>query len=130
MFSGQISFYADNCVADDRLVIEYEKLATLISFVVTISQSVLSENHESASGLVGVRSISVSLGLFGRPGGGDFTLRKFVDSKLPITRDTKKFTLARTSKSVWVSTLLTGVVWRFMLNVKLLRKSWDAKRWV
>ena len=119
MFSGQISFYADNCVADDRLVIEYEKLATLISFVVTISQSVLSENHESASGLVGVRSISVSLGLFGRPG-GDFTLRKFVDSKLPITRDTKKFTLARTFKSVWVSTLLTGVVLRFMLNVKLL----------
>ena len=69
MFSGQIAFYADNFVADDRLVTEYEKLATLIFFVVTISQSVLSENHESASGLVGVRSISVSLGLFGRPGG-------------------------------------------------------------
>ena len=34
MFSGQISFYADNCVADDRLVIEYEKLAALVSFVV------------------------------------------------------------------------------------------------
>ena len=34
MFSGQIAFYADNCVADDRLVIEYEKLSTLVSFVV------------------------------------------------------------------------------------------------
>ena len=27
MFSGQIAFYADNCVADERLVTEYEKLA-------------------------------------------------------------------------------------------------------
>ena len=51
MFSGQIAFYADNFVADDRLVTEYEKLATLVFFVVTISQTVLSENHESASGL-------------------------------------------------------------------------------
>ena len=40
---------------------------------------------------------------------GDFTLRKFVDSKLPITRDTNKVTLARTFKMVWVSTLLTDV---------------------
>ena len=34
MFSGQIAFYADNCVADERLVTEYEKLAALVSFVV------------------------------------------------------------------------------------------------
>lgn len=32
------------------------------------SQTFLSENRESDSGLVGVRSISVSQGLFGRPG--------------------------------------------------------------
>lgn len=34
MFSGQIAFYEVNCVADDRLVTEYEKLAALVSFVV------------------------------------------------------------------------------------------------
>ena len=34
MFSGQIAFYADNCVADERLVTENEKLAALVSFVV------------------------------------------------------------------------------------------------
>ena len=34
MFSGQIAFYADNCVTDERLVTEYEKLAALLSFVV------------------------------------------------------------------------------------------------
>ena len=34
MFSGQIAFYSDNCVADERLVTEYEKLAALVSFVV------------------------------------------------------------------------------------------------
>ena len=34
MFSGQIAFYADNCVTDERLVTEYEKLAALVSFVV------------------------------------------------------------------------------------------------
>lgn len=33
------------------------------------SQTFLSENRKSASGLVGGRSISVSQGLFGRPGG-------------------------------------------------------------
>ena len=34
MFSGQIAFYADNCVTDERLVTEYEKLSALVSFVV------------------------------------------------------------------------------------------------
>ena len=34
------------------------------------SQTFLSENQKSASGLVGVRGISVSRGLFVRPGGG------------------------------------------------------------
>ena len=34
MFSGQIASYADNCVTDERLVTEYEKLAALVSFVV------------------------------------------------------------------------------------------------
>ena len=34
------------------------------------SQTFLSENRESASGLVGVRGISVSRGLFGQSGGG------------------------------------------------------------
>ena len=33
MFSGQIAFYADNCVANERLVTEYEKLVALVSFV-------------------------------------------------------------------------------------------------
>ena len=43
MFSGQIPFYADNCVADDRLVTEYEKLAILVSFVV--GKAVLMVTH-------------------------------------------------------------------------------------
>ena len=54
MFSGQIAFYADNCVTDERLVTEYEKLAALVSFVVgdyPKSQTFLSDNRESAFGL-------------------------------------------------------------------------------
>ena len=43
MFSGQITFYAENCVADDRLVTEYEKLTTLVSFVV--GKAVLMVTH-------------------------------------------------------------------------------------
>ena len=45
MFSGQITFYAENCVADDRLVTEYEKLATLVCFVV--GEAVLMFKHFS-----------------------------------------------------------------------------------
>ena len=45
MFSGQIAFYADNCVADERLVTEYEKLAALVSFVV--GETVLKVKHFS-----------------------------------------------------------------------------------
>ena len=43
MFSGQIAFYADNCVTDERLVTEYEKLAALVSFVV--GEAVLMVKH-------------------------------------------------------------------------------------
>ena len=43
MFSGQIAFYSDNCVADERLVTEYEKLAALVSFVV--GEAVLMVKH-------------------------------------------------------------------------------------
>ena len=57
MFSGQIAFYADNCVTDERLVTEYEKLAALVSFVVgggdcLNGQTFLSENQEFALGSV------------------------------------------------------------------------------
>ena len=45
-------------------------------------------------------------------------------------RNTNNVTLARIFKTVWFSTLLTDVAWRFVLNIKLLRKSWDGKRWV
>ena len=54
MFSGQIAFYADNCVADERLVTEYEKLTALVSFVVggdcLNGQTFLTENQEFALG--------------------------------------------------------------------------------
>ena len=59
MFSGQIAFYADNCVTDERLVSEYEKLAALVSFVVCVGggdclngQTFLTENQEFALGSV------------------------------------------------------------------------------
>ena len=81
MFSGQIPFYADNCVAGDRLVTEYEKLTTLVSFV------------------VGKAVLMVKL----------FSVR-IMNSLLAVYRDTDNFTLARTFKTVWFSTLLTDVV--------------------
>ena len=47
MFSGQIAFYADNFVADERLVTENEKLAALVSFVVCVwgGEAVLMVKH-------------------------------------------------------------------------------------
>ena len=55
MFSGQIAFYADNCVADERLVTQYEKLAAWCPSLwgdCPKSQTFFSENRESAFGLV------------------------------------------------------------------------------
>ena len=75
MFSGQIAFYADNCVADERLVTQYEKLAALVSFVV--GETVWKVKHSSVRienpllALYMGRSISVSRVFFGLPGGGD-----------------------------------------------------------
>ena len=78
MFSGQIAFYADNCVTDERLVTEYEKPGGIgvlrCGRDCLKSQTFFSENRESAFGLVVVRSILVSRGLLGQPGGGEAVL--------------------------------------------------------
>ena len=56
MFSGQIAFYADNCVTDERLVTEYEKTGGIgvlrCGRDCLKSQTFFSENRESAFGLV------------------------------------------------------------------------------
>ena len=73
MFSGQIAFYADNCVADERLVTEYEKLAawcpSLWERLSEKSNILQWESRIRFWPCIGVRGISVSRGLFGRPGG-------------------------------------------------------------
>ena len=54
------------------------------------SQTFLSENQKSASGLVGVRGISVSRGLFVRPGGEPYV---WPTSRLLCHRDFQRFTI-------------------------------------
>ena len=56
MFSGQIAFYADNCVTDERLVTEYEKTGGIgvlrCGEDYLNGQTFLSENQEFALGSV------------------------------------------------------------------------------
>ena len=56
MFSGQIAFYADNCVTDERLVTEYEKTGGIgvlrCGGDCLNGQTFLSENQEFALGCV------------------------------------------------------------------------------
>ena len=54
------------------------------------SQTFLSENQKSASGLVGVRGISVSRGLFGRPGWGALCM---ADISLHLSQGFSRFTI-------------------------------------
>ena len=74
MFSGQIAFYADNCVADERLVTEYEKLAawcpSLWERLSEKSNILQWESRIRFWPCIVVRSILVSRGLLGQPGGG------------------------------------------------------------
>ena len=79
MFSGQIAFYADNCVADERLVTEYEKLAALVSFVV--GETVWKVKHSSV---------------------------RIENPLLALYSCTEYFSLARTFRTAWGGGCLNG----------------------